>query len=283
MKFLNRDASNSITGITKAARNSIIAIVLVLAFLGFCFRTVESGQVGVVTTFGDVSREVQPGITLKLPWPVERLHKIDVRVQKEQVSAAAATKDLQDATASLAVNYMLERGRAGEVYKKIGTEYKERVILPVVQEAFKAATTGYTATELLTQRVIVKEATLSAVQKRLSPQGIIVQDISITNIAFSEAFTKAIEEKQVAQQDAEKAKFAIEREKNQAQAAIEKAKGEAQAAIEAARGQAEAQRLIRENVTPETLQKQAIDRWDGKLPQYLGGGTVFNIPLQGTR
>lgn len=258
--------------------------VLIVLFFVLCFRTVGAGQVGVVTRFGNVSREAQSGIVLKLPWPIEHLTKMNVQVQKEDITADAASADLQDAHATLAVNYHLERGRARDVFKNIGTKYKERIILPLVQTSFKAQTTNYTASELLTKRVQVEQATLESVRKQLAPKGITVDAVSVVNFGFSKEFTDAIEQKQVAQQDAEKAHFAIQREQSYAQAAVEKAKGEAQAAIEVARGQAESQRLIQESVTGLTIQKQAVDKWNGVLPTYWGAqGSVFSIPFNSTK
>lgn len=256
----------------------IFGTLLILGFFLFCFRTIEAGQVGVVTRFGDINREVEPGIALKLPWPIERLKKLDVQVQKEEVEATAATRDLQDANAVLALNYHLERGQVVNVYQRIGTDYKNRVILPAVQEAFKASTTDYTAAELLTKRAAVKEAAVKRLKERLNPQGIIVDDLSIVNFSFSQGFTQAIEEKQVAQQQAERAKFIAERAKQEAQAEIERAKG-----------QSEAQRLLRETANEQTIelrqlevQLAAIKKWNGAMPTYwMGEGNILSIPLQG--
>lgn len=231
-------------------------IIIVLLFL-FCVRTIEAGQVGVITRFGEVNREAQSGLALKLPWPVESLHTMDTRIQKQQEEVAAATADLQDVSATLAVNYALNREKATSVYKQIGAEYASRVIEPAVQESFKAATAEYTAAELLTKRPEVKQKALEAIKRRIEPYGIRVEDISIVNFSFSEDFTRAIEAKQVAAQEAERAEFNLERAK-----------------LDAA-----AQNLQKQSLSQEFLQKLAIDKWDGKMPQYVGGGSVFNIPL----
>lgn len=230
-------------------------LVILLAFL--CVRTVEAGQVGVVTRFGEVNREVNSGLVLKLPWPIENLEKLDTRIQKQEEQATAATADLQDVQATLALNYALERNRALEVFKTIGPEYRDRVVVPAVQESFKAATAQYTANDLLTKRAEVKGKALDAIKKRLEPYGVSIKDLNIVNFSFSAEFSKAIEQKQVAAQEAEKAKFNLER----------------------ARLDAQAQEAQKQSLSPELLQKYAIEKWDGKMPQYLGGGAVFNIPL----
>lgn len=234
----------------------VTAIVLVvLAFMSI--RSVEAGQVGIITRFGEINREAQSGLAFKLPWPIEEIHYMDTRIQKQQEESTAATSDLQDVSATLAVNYALNREEATRVYKAIGQEYSDRVVVPAVQESFKAATAEYTAAELLTKRPEVKAKALEAIKRRIEPYGIRVDDLSIVNFSFGRDFARSIEEKQVAAQEAEKAQFNLSR----------------------ARLDAEAQAAQKESLSPELLQKYAIDKWDGKMPQYVGGGAVFNIPL----
>lgn len=232
-------------------------LALIVLFFVLCFRTVDAGQVGVVTRFGEVNREINSGIAVKLPWPFEKLYKLDTRTQKEEQDASAATSDLQDVNAKIALNYALSRGSAQEIFKSIGTEYKDRIVIPALQESFKASTAGFTASELLTKRPEVKEKALKVLKERLEPYGIRVDDLNVVNFSFSTEFTKSIEDKQVAAQEAEKAKFNLERAKLDAQS----------------------QEVQKQSLSSELLQKYAIDKWDGKMPQYTGGGAVFNIPL----
>ncbi len=223
-----------------------------------CIRSVDAGQVGVITRFGEINREAQSGLAIKLPWPIEQIYYMDTRIQKQQEEATAATSDLQDVSATLAVNYALNREEATRVYKEIGLEYRDRVVIPAVQESFKAATAQYTANELLTKRADVKQKALEIIKRRIEPYGIRVDDVSIVNFSFSADFSKSIEAKQVAAQEAERAKFNLER----------------------ARLDAEAQNAQKQSLSAELLQKYAIDKWDGKMPQYVGGESVFNIPLR---
>jgi regulator of protease activity HflC (stomatin/prohibitin superfamily) len=229
----------------------------VIILLTSCIKTVDAGEVGVVTRFGDVNREANSGVVIKLPWPIEKLEKLDVRIQKQQEEASAATSDLQDVHATLALNYALNRASALGVYKTIGTEYRDRIVVPTVQESFKAATAQYTASELLTRRAEVKGKALESIKKRLEPYGVRIEDLNIVNFSFSTEFRNAIEAKQVAAQEAEKAKFNLER----------------------AKLDAESQNIQKASLSPEFLQKQAIEKWDGHMPNYVGNGTVFNIPL----
>lgn len=244
--------------VTKQFKWLLVAagVVIVLAFM--CIRSVDAGQVGVITRFGEINREAQSGLALKLPWPIEQIYYMDTRIQKQQEESTAATSDLQDVSATLAVNYALNREEATRVYKEIGLEYRDRVVIPAVQESFKAATAQYTANELLTKRADVKQKALEIIKRRIEPYGIRVDDVSIVNFSFSQDFSKSIEAKQVAAQEAERAQFNLER----------------------ARLDAEAQNAQKQSLSAELLQKYAIDKWDGKMPQYVGGDSVFNIPLR---
>lgn len=234
-------------------------------------RFVGTGEVGVVTRFGKVTgRELNEGVHLVLPWLFERASIYDVKVQKQEADAAAASKDLQDVNSTVVLNYRIEPGRVSEIHQNIGPSYLQTVVEPAVQEVFKASSAQFTATELITQRTRVKDDAQRLLVERLGQYGIVVQDISITNFTFSPEFTQAIEKKQVAQQQAEQAVFEAQRAKEQANATIESAKG-----------QAEAQRLQQATLTPLIIQKQWVGKWDGKLPQYVGGseaGLFINLP-----
>lgn len=246
--------------------------ILIVLFFVLCFRTVNAGKVGVVTRFGDIDRQVNSGVVIKLPWPIERLNKLDIKIQKKEQDAASATLDLQDVNAKLAVNYALNAEKAGDVFRTLGGDYEERIINPAVQESFKAASAQYTAAELLTKRPEVKEKIVDVIKKRVEPYGVRIEDVSIVNFTFSAEFTKALEAKQVAAQQAEQEKYNIE-----------KARNAAQAQIESARGQAESLNIINASLNPQILQRNAIEKWSGNLPQYVVLGDndsgFFGIPF----
>lgn len=204
------------------------------------------------------------GLNFKAPWPIEGVWEADTRVQKDEADAAAASADLQDVRAKLAVNYHLERGQVSEIYKEVGPKYKERIIDPAVQETFKAATARYTASDLITKRNQVKDDVRKQLEERMGKRGIKVDDVSIVNFSFSQAFDQAIEQKQVAAQEAERARFNFER----------------------AQLDAQSQNVQKGTLSGELLRKQeldnqraAIEKWNGGMPQYVGAGAVFNIPL----
>ena len=222
-------------------------------------RIVGTGQVGVVTQFGKVTgRELDEGMSLVLPLGLNSVTIYDIKVQKEAVTSTAASKDLQDVSSEIVLNYNLERGSIGKIHQTIGARYIDKIISPAINEVFKGASAEYTASELITERSRLKTQAQKVLSERLGAYGINVSELSIVDFKFSANFSRAIEDKQVAQQNAERAKFNLE----------------------AARTDAEAQRAQSETLTQNYLQKLAIEKWNGELPTYLGDGTVFNIPLQ---
>lgn len=271
LKFkTNGYGTSDFAGFTTTGKLAIGIPVALLLFFIFCFRTVGAGQVGIVTRFGEINRVQTSGIALKLPYPIERMEKMETRVQKDEQQASAATQDLQDVNSTLALNYALDNETALRVYKELGKDYKDRVVTPAVQESFKAATANYTASELITKRAEVKAEAYEIIKDRLGKYGIRVVDLNIVNFAFSAEFNAAIEAVQVANQNVAKARQELET-----------TKVEAQKAIEAANGAAEAQRLQQATLTPLILQKLAIEKWNGVLPTTnAGGDTLFNIPLR---
>jgi regulator of protease activity HflC (stomatin/prohibitin superfamily) len=242
-----------------------IIIVILLIVLFNSFQVVGAGERGVVFSKLSGVRDAQlgEGLHFKIPF-IEEIIPIDVKVQKSQTDARAASKDLQNISSTIAVNFHLDPSRAHKVYQEIGVSYKERVIDPAVQEAVKSVTAHFTAEELITRRAEVKDAVKENLSERLRRFNIIVDEFSIVNFDFSHEFNAAIEAKQTAEQSALKAKRDLDR-----------IKIEAEQRITQARAEAESQRLQRETLTPIMLQLRAIEKWDGKLPQVSGGATPF--------
>lgn len=241
---------------------AVLIIVIVVSLLT-SFAIVRAGSVGVITRLGAVNRVVNPGLNLKLPI-IEGITIMETRTQKEQVDAQAASKDLQEVKSTIALNYHLRAEKAVEVYQNIGTDYKIRIIDPAIQEAFKATTAKFTATELITKREFVKQDAFEQLKSRLNRFNVIVDDFNIVNFEFSADFNQAIEQKQVAQQNFERAKI------------------EATTAITQAQGQADAQKILQNtgSLTPEYLQFLAVQKWDGKLPNATSGTPFIQIPTR---
>jgi regulator of protease activity HflC (stomatin/prohibitin superfamily) len=243
----------------------VLGVVAIVIIGSLSVYTIPAGSVGVITQWGAVNRVVPPGIGIK--WPIaEVVQKMDVRTQKDQVDAAAASKDLQKVTSTIAVNYHLDGKYAVDVFQNVGLEYQDVLIAPAIQNIFKATTAQYTAEELITKREEVRIKAEIALSSQLSVYHVVVENFNIVNFDFSPEFNAAIEAKQVAQQQVETARQKL------AQAQVD-----AQTAIAQAKGQADAQAALREAgaLTPEYLKYLALTKWDGHLPSVVGGASPF--------
>lgn len=249
-----------------------IAAVLFLFMFWSSATIIGPGERGVVIHWGKVTGKVlDPGFHFIAPIS-ENVWVVDVRVQKEEVEATAASQDLQEVHSVLAINYHVDPDQVNWIYTELGPEFKERIIDPSVQESFKAVTALYPAGELITKRPEVKDKAKQILIDRLHKNNIIVDDLSIINFNFSANFNSAIEKKVTAEQDALAAKNKLEQIKFEAEQRISQAKGEA----EAIRIQAQA---IQQQGGADYVKLQAISKWDGKLPNYMLGDSVPLIQL----
>ena len=242
------------------------AILLGLIIITNTVGTVGAGERGVVTRFNAVTGKVYgEGLYFKIPF-VEEVKIFDVKIQKEEVNADAASKDLQTVSTTIALNFRLDPKMVNNVYQDVGVDYKNRLIDPALQEAVKASTAKFTAEELVTKREIVREDIKSHLAARLDKRGIIVEEFNIVNFTFSRAFDQAIEAKVTAEQNA-----------LAAQNKLKQIEFEAEQNIAEARGKAEAIRIESQALqnNPQVLELRAIEKWDGKLPQVVSGNIPF--------
>ena len=247
---------------------------LVLAASASAAVIVEAGRVGVVTRFGAVTGAVfDQGLNYKVPF-IEGVWIADVRTQKEQVDAAAASRDLQEVKSTIALNYHLDARKAPTVYRDIGPEYKQRIVDPAIQEAFKFTTAQFNAEELITQRETVKQRAREFLRERLGNFNVIVEELNIVVFEFSRAFNDAIEAKQVAAQRVLQAENERAKARVDAETRVVAANGDAQAVLVRAKAASEAQQIQRATLSDLYVQFLAVDKWDGKLPAVTGGGAV---------
>ena len=247
------------------------AVIFVLIILLNSFTVVQAGHTGVVVTMGSVNEGVlQEGIHAKLPF-VQNVVKIDNRIQKLEVNTEAFSKDLQSVKTVLAINYRVDTSKSYSIYKNIGADYENVLVVPAVNEVLKAITAQYTAEQSVTNRVLISEGLVKGLNAKLNDVGLYVTDVNIIDFDFSEAFITAIEEKQVAQQKLLKA----ETEK---QTAITNAQAAAEAVKIKAEGDAEANKKLNESLTEKVLENKKIEKWNGELPKVSGsGGTIIDI------
>lgn len=250
---------------------AISAFVLLIVLLAMSpFTVVNAGHRGIVTRFGTVSEKV---LDEGFHWisPFDQVREVDVRTQRYEVLSSAASKDLQSVTATVVMNYNLKPDEVNTLYQAIGLNYGESIITPAIQEAVKASTAKYTAEELITKREEVKDVMVHILRERLGTNFITVSDVSITNFEFSESFNAAIEAKVTAEQDALAAKNKLAQTEYEAQQTIVKAEAEAESIrIRAA--------ALKDN--QDLVALEAVEKWNGILPEYMLGEAVPFIDLK---
>ena len=257
-----------------ATKGALVGIFLTLGWVVLeCVTVVPAGNVGVQVTFGEVSKTTLPE-GLHLINPLSDVHNVSVRMVSTTLeNSQAGTKDLQQVHTNIVVNYRLQGHKAAHIYKEFGLDLKDRVVLPILNESFKAVTAHYTSEELITKRDEVSERIRVEASTKMAQYDISVSSISLVNFGFSAEYQKAIEAKVIATQSKLKADADLERIKVEAQQAIAKAKGEAEAiAIQA--------QAINSQGGASFVQLKAIEKWDGKLPTTSAGGAVPFINLR---
>ncbi|MDD2233522.1 MAG: prohibitin family protein [Desulfitobacteriaceae bacterium] len=249
----------------------VITLIVVIVVAINSFIIVQAGHRGIILQLGAVKPVVLgEGIHFKIPF-IQEIVPIDVRVQKAESDQTAASKDLQVVTTTVAVNFHQIPDEVNKLYQSVGLSYKERIVDPAVSEALKAATAQYTAEELISKRSEVSAKVKEVLANKLGTYFMQLDEINITEFKFSNEFNNAIEQKQIAEQQALKAKLDLQRIEIEAEQKIEQAKAEA-----------ESLRLQKQEVTPELVelrkieaQMKAIDKWDGKMPNVTGGAMPF--------
>lgn len=235
----------------------IIAIVGVVWGILSLFVSVPNGNVAVMVRFGKVTGEVmEAGLNMKAP--IDNPVIMSVQTQLFTDNATAASKDLQDVTASVAINYKLNESQASTVYKTIGQDYISVIASPLVQETIKEVTAQYNAEDMILHRQDVVANITSELVSKLATRGIICESVNIVNFAFSAQFTQAIEAKVVAAQSVLQAQNKLQQVIIEAQQAVATANGTAQSNIVMANGQAEANAILAKSLTPEIIQYMFI-------------------------
>lgn len=252
-----------------------IVVLVLLSWLN-PFVVINAGHRGVITTFGKVNQIVlEEGLHFRIPI-MQQVREINVQIQKAEGDGDAASRDLQQVHTKIALNYHLIPTRVAETFQLVGdlNSVGDRIIVPAVQEAFKATTAKYTAEELISKRPEVRDQISQFMKDRLLRHGIAIDEFSIVNFRFSESFNQAIEGKTTADQ----LKLKAERD-------LERIKVEAEQKIASAKAEAEALRLQKQEITPDLLklreienQRLALEKWNGQLPQVTGGAVpLINI------
>jgi prohibitin 2 len=242
-------------------------ILLVVILMAWPFVSVGTGERGVITVFGQVKGTKAEGLHFINPFTTD-LVKMDIKVQKNEVEASAASKDLQTVTTKVAVNYHLSSDSVAKIYQEVGTEYASKIIAPALQEAVKAATAKYTAEELITKRSVVRDEMLLNIREKLTDAGLLIDEFNIVDFDFSTQFNAAIEAKVTAEQRAKEAENKLKQVEFEAQQQIAQAQAEAQA-IRLQSDAANNPRYV--ELKQLEVQAEFAKKWNGQLPQNLYG------------
>ena len=264
--------------------------VLLLAVLLSCVTVVPTGYTGILTTFGRVEdRTISAGAHLILPW--QEVVKMDNRTQKVQISTEAFSSDIQQVDLQLSVNYCIDQETAQELYRTVGIHYYENVMYPRILENTKAVFSRYSAENLIAKRNDLSDMIADSTAEDMRRYGITIVSIAIEDIDFTDAFTTAVEAKQVAAQnkltaETEQAQKTMEEEATAkraviaanaeaekaviaANAELEVVKVQAEAALYAGEKEAEMNKRISESLTEELIDYYWIKQWNGQLPSTV--------------
>jgi len=255
-------------------------LVCVIAICISCISYVPTGYTGIITTFGKVhDTTLDAGINFHVPW--DNIITMDNREQRVPFEMQAFSSDIQEVSIRGSVNLNIDKKTAMNLYREVGTGYLDILVTPRISEEIKSVISKYTAEGLITNRNNLSIEMLTLLKEALTPQGINIISVAVEDVDFSDAFTNAVEAKQVATQEKQKAQTeqeqktmeaqqAAERKKIEASAAAEVQKIEADAAAYAVRVQAEAQAkandMLAESLTADLIKYNAVSNWDGKLP-----------------
>lgn len=253
------------------------------------FATVPAGHVGVVEHFGQVRENtLQPGF--HFTGYFEHVHPVDIRTQRHNYQTEAFSSDIQQVGLTIAVNENISPEAAYKIYTTVGMNYLENLLEPRLMENTKVVTSKYTAESLIANREKLSAEVLVKMQADMEQYGIHVSAISIENIDFTDQYEAAIEAKQVATQEKQKAQTEQERMTMEAEQSAKRKKIEADAAAEVqkiqaeaeayaitakAEAEAEANKKLNASLTDQLINYNQILKWDGKLPTFMGGeGTM---------
>lgn len=281
---------------------SIVALIVAIILAFSMIKTVPTGYTGILTTFGKVEpNTVSAGVHVIAPW--QKIVKLDNRTQKVSVETDTFSKDIQQVKVSLAVNFCIDQATAQELYKTVGVNYYESVVLPRILENVKAVVAEYSAENLVAKRGELSDEILTRLTDDAAAYGINIISISVEDIDFTDEFTDAVERKQVATQNklaaeteqAQKtmeeqaaadravisAKAKAEQDVIAANAELEVTKIQAEAALYAGEKEAEMNKRIAESLTPNLVKYYYIKQWEGVLPKtVLGEDNSFMISLE---
>jgi len=254
----------------------LIILLVIFIILWGSFVIVPAGHRGVVLWWGSVEKRIMAeGLNFKVPI-TENVIKVDVRVQPHPFKEIdAASKEYQMVKLTGMMNFHIDPSYVNDLYQKVGLDFANKVIDPAFNDFVKEVVPIYQITEILPKREEIRKRAMTKLGDNLARYHIIVDDIYFANIRFSPEYEKAVEAKQVAQQQVETQRQVLAQREIEAQQKVATAKGEAESIQVVAQGQAKANDALSRSITTILVQYKSIEKWNGILPQVSGGAVPF--------
>jgi len=263
-------------GLKPRSLGLLILVLIIIIILWGTFVIIPAGNRGVVLWWGSVeSRIMGEGLNFKVPI-AERVLKVDVRVQPHPFKEIdAASKEYQMVKLTGMMNFHIDPAYVNDLYQKVGLDFAPKVIDPAFNDFVKEVVPIYQITEILPKREEIRKRAMGKLGDNLARYHIIVDDIYFANIRFSPEYEKAVEAKQVAQQQVETQRQVLAQREIEAQQKVATAKGEAESIQVVAQGQARANDALSRSISPILVQYKSVEKWNGILPQVSGNAVPF--------
>jgi regulator of protease activity HflC (stomatin/prohibitin superfamily) len=270
---------------------TIYVIGPVLSFGAFSVHVVENGHVGLVRTFGAITGQRGDGRGgIELTWPWQQIQSANVQTQAIRPDTncygnrfrgcmEAFTKETQDVFVAATVNFHVDPENIQPLYRTVGPDYVNKLILPRVAQVTKEEAVKYAASDIAPNRETLRKTIAQRLTTELSIRSIVIDDFLVTNIDFRDEFKAAIEAKVKAEQDAQAEQNKVLISEAQAAQRAATALGEANRLRIEAQGQADANRLVGESLTPQLIQFQAVQRLADNISIALipsGNGIIID-------
>lgn len=253
--------------LSRMAIGAFVGIFLLIALMS-SFYTVDAGERAVIFDSiggGVIHENFDEGLHMKVPF-FQSAHIYDVKAQLYEAEAESGSNDLQRVDVLIAVRYRVDNNWAWWLHQNYGTNYRDIVIDPAVQESVKATTAKHDAVNIIQNRTVVREQIKSLLKEKLDEVHLDLVEMDIKDIQFTDAFAQSIEDKEIARQKALEEKNRLEAVKNRKKQVITEAQGEAESA-----------RIINQQLQNQTrgyLTWLFLQQWNGELPKFMGGGQI---------
>jgi regulator of protease activity HflC (stomatin/prohibitin superfamily) len=245
----------------------LLVLGLLVCFIIMCnpFVMVGPGERGIKIKLGQVQQESYgEGLHFIFPF-IQKFKTMDVKTQKNTLTTAVYTKDIQQARITYVINFNVQPDKVNKLFQEVGLDYTSKILTPVVEGTIKDIIGKWNAQDLIANREKATDDILFKLQNQLTEKYINVTDFQMTEINYSDVFERAIESKVTAEQEALKAKNKTVQVEEEAKQKVIAAQAEAKSM--AIRAQALSQ-------NKSLVQYEAVQKWDGKMPQYMLGNSV---------